>query len=163
MITDNEKLHYLAVKKLPALFCKIKSKHDKEFYCSNCLHSFSTEKKLKEHKNVGKNHDYCYTEMPKEKILLKYSHGEKSMKIPSVICADMDSLLEKIGTCHNNPEKSSTTKIKKHAASGYSLFTRCSFHVAKTKHEYYRDKDCMKNLKEHATKIISYENDTINN
>ena len=27
-------------------------------------------------KNVCKNHDYCYTEISKEKIILKYNHGE---------------------------------------------------------------------------------------
>ena len=35
MITDNEKWHDLAVKKLSALICKIKSKHDGDFYCLN--------------------------------------------------------------------------------------------------------------------------------
>ena len=29
------------------------------------------------------------------------------------------SLLEKMNTCHNNPKKSSKTKINKHTASGY--------------------------------------------
>ena len=32
------------------------------------------------------------------------------MEISSVIYADMESLLEKIDTCHNNPEKSLTAK-----------------------------------------------------
>ena len=36
-----------------------------------------------------------------------------------------------MSTCHNNPEKSSTTKINKHNPSGYSLFTHCSFDVTK--------------------------------
>ena len=51
-ITDNEKQHYLAVKTLSALFSKIASKHDRCFYCLNCLHSFKPENKLKEHENV---------------------------------------------------------------------------------------------------------------
>ena len=98
--------------------------------------------------------------MPKEKSILKYNHGEKSMKVLFIIYADMDSLLNKIDTCHNNPENSSTTKINKHNASGYSLFTHCSFDVSKNKHNYYRGKDCMKDfsidLRKHATKIINY-------
>ena len=49
------------------------------------------------------------------------------MKIPFVINADMDCLLERIDTCHNNPKKSSATKINKYALSGYSSFTHCSF------------------------------------
>ena len=83
------------------------------------------------------------------------------MKIPFLICTDMESLLETIDTFHNNPEKSSTTKINKHAASGYSLFTHCLLDVTKNKHDYYRGKDCMKSFckdfKVHATKIISYK------
>ena len=144
MITDNEKWHYLAVKKLSALYCKITSKHDGDVYCLNCLQSFRTENKLKEHGNVCKNHDYCYIEMPKEGSILKYNHGEKSTKIPFIIYADIESLLDKIDTCHNNPEKSSTTKINKHTASGYSLFTHCSFDNTKNNHDYYRSKDYTK-------------------
>ena len=33
------------------------------------------------------------------------------MYVPFIIYAHLDSLLEKMSTCHNNPEKSSTTKI----------------------------------------------------
>ena len=66
-----------------------------------------------------------------------------------------------MNTCHNNLEKSSTTKINKHTTSDYSLFTHCSFDRTKNKLDYYRDKNCMKNLcldlREHATKIINYE------
>ena len=73
--------------------------------------------------------------------ILKNNHGEKAMKAPFVIYAD---LLNKIYTCHNNPKKSSTTKENKHTASGYSLLTYCSFDVSKNKYDYYRGKDCMK-------------------
>ena len=97
----------------------------------------------------------------KDNKILKYNHGEKSVKVPLIIYADLESLLEKMNTCHNNPEKSSTTKINKYTASGYSLFTHCSFDTTKNKLHYYRGKNCMKNfcldLKEHATKIINYE------
>ena len=123
MITDNEKLHYLAVKKSSALFCKMTSKHD-EMYIANCLHSFSPGNKLKQHENVCKNHDYCYIEMPTKESTLKYDHGEKSTKIPFIIYADMEPLLGKIDTCHNNPEMSSTTQINKHTASIYLLLKK---------------------------------------
>ena len=52
--------------------------------------------------------------MPKEgKRILKYNHGEKSMKAQFIVYAEMEPLLEKKSTCYNNPEQSSTTKIKK--------------------------------------------------
>ena len=66
-----------------------------------------------------------------------------------------------MNTCHNNPEKSSTTKINKHTSSGYSLFTRCSFDTTKNELDSYKDKCCIRNfcldLSEHVTKIINYE------
>ena len=65
--------------------------------------------------------------MPKKGKNMKYNHGEKSMKALFSFYADMDSLLEKIDACHS----SAKTKINKHAASGYSLFTYCSFDARK--------------------------------
>ena len=92
------------------------------------------------------------------------------MRAPFVIYADLECLLEKISTCHNNPEKLSTTKVNKYTPSGYLLFTHYSFDTTKNKLDYYRGKNCMKNfcldLREHLSKIINNEkkkrNDTIN-
>ena len=84
------------------------------------------------------------------------------MKHPFIIYADFECLLKKkTDTGYNNHEKSSTTKEYKHKASGYSMFTHCSFDATKNKLDCYRGKDCVerfcKDLKEHATKIINYE------
>ena len=130
---------------MSALFRGITSKHDGDFYCLNCFQSHTTENKLKKNKKACEDHDYCYVEMPeKDDKILKYSYRENSMKVPFIIYADIESLLEKMNTCHNNPEKLSTTKINKHTASGYSLFTHCSFDTTKNKLDYYRGKNCMK-------------------
>ena len=112
--------------------------------------------------------DYCHVEMPtKDNNIIKHNQGEESIKLPFVAYADLECLLEKMSTCQNNPNESSTTEINKHVPSGYSLFTHCSFDQTKNKLNHYRGKDCMKKFcREHATKIISYENkknDTINN
>ena len=113
MITDGEKWHYLAVKSLSALYREITSKHVGDFYYLNCFCSYRTENKLKKHEKVCENHDYCYVEMPKkDNKILKYNYGEKSVKAPFIVYADLESLLEKMNTCHNNLEKSST-KINK--------------------------------------------------
>ena len=67
-------------KKWSPLLKGITSNHDGEFFCLNCFHILQ-EIKLKKHENVYKNHDYCYTEMPKEyQEILKYNHGENLWK-----------------------------------------------------------------------------------
>ena len=63
----------------------------------------------------------------KDNNILEYNHGENFMKAPFIIYIYMESLLEKISTCNNNPNESSTTKINKHTPSVYSLLTHCSF------------------------------------
>ena len=97
----------------------------------------------------------------KDNNIIKYNQGEKSIKMPFTIYADLECLLEKMSTCQNNPNKSSTTKINRHTPSGYSIFTHCSFDESKNKLNYYRGDDCMnkfcKDLREHSTKIINYE------
>ena len=56
--------------------------------------------------------------MPNEdNKIIKHNQGEKSIKPPFIIYADLECLLEKISTCNNNPKKSSTTEINKHASS----------------------------------------------
>ena len=162
MITDGEKWHYLLVKNLLGLLRGITSNHYGDFYCLNCFHSYRTKNKLEAHKKICENHDYWDVEIPiKGNNTIKYNHGEKSMKLPFVIYADLECLLEKISTCQNNPNKSSTTKINKHVPSGYSIFTHCSFDESKNKINYYRGDYCMKkfckDLREHSTKIINYE------
>ena len=97
----------------------------------------------------------------KDNNTIKYNEGEKSIKLPFVIYADLECLLKKVSTYINNPNESSTTEINKHTPSGYSIFTSCSFDESRNKLNYYRRDDCMKkfckDLREHAMKIINYE------
>ena len=162
MISNGEKWHYKAVTRLSGLLRGVTFNHNDDFYCLNCFHAFRTKNKLEEHKNICESHEYCHVEMPtKDNVIIKYNQGEKPIKLPFVIYADLEFLLEKMSTCQNNRNESSTTEINKHTPSGYSLFTHCSFDKSKNKLDYYRGKDCMKkfykDLRTHATKIINYE------
>ena len=75
MITDGEKWYYLAVKSLSALFRGITGNNNEDLYCLNCFKSYTIENKLKRHKKVCENYDYCYIEMPEgDNKILKYNH-----------------------------------------------------------------------------------------
>ena len=162
LISNGENWHYVVVKSLPGLFKGITSNHKEDFYCVNCFHSYRTKNKLEAHKKICENHDYCHVKRPNEdNKIIKYTQGEKSIKLPFIIYADLECLLEKMSTCYNNPKESSTIEINKHTPSGYSLFMPCSFDKTKNKLDCYRGIDCMKkfckDLRKHATKIINYE------
>ena len=164
MISNGENWHYLTVKNLSRLLRGITNNHMGDLYYLNCFHWYRTKNKLEAHstQKICENRDYYHVEMPtKDNNTIKYNQGGKSIKLSFVVYAGLECLLEKMSTCYNNPEKSSTTKINKHTPSGYSLFTHCSFDKTKNKLDYYRGEDCMKkfckDLREHATKIINYE------
>ena len=100
--------------------------------------------------------------MPNEdNKIIKYNQGEKSIRSPFIIYADLECLLENISTCYNNLEESSTTETNRHMSSGYSLFTHYSFDKTKNKLDYYTGDNCIENfckdLREHAAKVINYE------
>ena len=181
MITNGEqsdeadKWHYIALKSvrtddgfkrpirsLSRLFRRITANNNADFYCLGWLHSFRRDNALKRHKKLCGNNDYCHVEMPtKDKKTLKYNHGEKSLKAPFTIYANLECLLIKEQSCQNNPKESYTQRKAKHKLSGYALSLICSFDKTKKKHSVYRGRDCIKkfckDLKELGTKITNYE------
>ena len=175
MITNGEKWHYIALKSertddgfnrpirsLSRLFRGITSNHHGDFYCLNCLHSFRTDNALKRHERLCDNNDYCNVEMPTQfNKTLKYNHGEKSLKTPFVIYADLECLLIKQQSCQNNLNESYTERKAMHEPCGYSLDLVSSFDSKQNKRSFYRGKDCIKrfcsDLKELGTKIINYK------
>ena len=124
MITNSEqsneadKWHYIALKSvrtddgfnrpirsLSRLFRGITANNNGDFYCLGCLHSFWTDNALKRHEWLCGNSGYCHVEMPiKGNKTLKYNHGEKSLKAPFTIYADLEFLLIKEQSCQNNPK-----------------------------------------------------------
>ena len=64
-------------------------------------------------------------------------------------------------SCQNNSNNSYTERKAMHEPYGWTIFTNCSFDKEKRKLDYYRGKDCIKELckklKVHALKIINYE------
>ena len=170
-----EKWHYIALKSeetddgyqkpikcLTALYKGIASNHNGDFFCLGCMHSYRTDNALKKHERLCNNHDYCEIVMPTEdKNILKYKSGEKSLKVPTIIYLDLESLLIKQQSSQNNPENSYTEKKPIHEACGYSLNLVRSYDTNKNIHSFNRGQDCIrklcKDLRNHTKEIINYE------
>ena len=112
MISNEEKWHYLAVKKVSALLRGITSKNNGNFCCLNCLHFFRRKNILQSHKKVCKNKSFSNAIMPSEETkILEFSQHQKSNKAPFIIYADLECIIEKINGCKNNLESLSTTRF----------------------------------------------------
>ena len=170
MITNGEKWHYTALKSVRTddglnrpirsmswSFRGIISNHNGDFFCLNCLRSFRADNVLKRQERLCDNNDYCGVEMPTQfNKALKYNHGEKLLKLPFAIYADLECLLIKKQLCRNNPNESYTDRKAMHEPCGYSLDLVSSFDSKQNKHSFYRGNDYIKrfcsDLKELGTK-----------
>ena len=160
MIPNQEKedWHYLAVKNLSALLHGVTSKHKGDFHSLNCLNSFRTENKLTSFEKVCKNKDFYGMVMPSEiNNMLELNQYMKSDKMPYIIYADIESLIEKV----DGRKNSSITKTGEHIPCGCSMSTIWAFNNIENKHTLYCGKDCMKKfcsfLREHVKNIIDIE------
>ena len=91
--------------------------------------------------------------------MLKYSPGDKSLKVLFIIYEDLECLLKKEKSCQNNTKNSYTRRKAKHKPSGYSLSLNYLFDETKNRRKFHWRKDYIKkfcnDLNELATEIIN--------
>ena len=153
MISNREgRWHYLGVNKLSTLLRGITSKHNGDFYCLNYFYSFGTETNFNHIKEYVKIKTFVTFLSSEHTKILEFNWYHKSDKAPFIIHADLEYLIEKTDECKNNPENLSTTKVRKHIPSGFSMSTMSSFRSIKNKHDEHRGKDCTRKFCENFTK-----------
>ena len=146
---DQEKKHYYLKKNMSRLLSKQLSKHKESVdICFSCLNAFPNENSLKIHKEICQSNEFI--EMPKEGAFLKFENHIRSQKMPFVIYADFEFLVEPISRCQPNPNECFTNQFQKHKPCGFCYHIKCSFDKKYTKTEAYR----MKNDDEDITKIF---------
>ena len=81
---------------------------------------------------------------------------QKSDKAPFIIYADLEHIIEK-----NNPENSSTAKVREHVPSGFFNIYNIIIYKHRNNPDVYRDSNCMekfcKVLREHAMMIVNFK------
>ena len=142
LITKENRKHYVAIKSLSRLLSKQNSKHKQSrHFCANCLQGFSTESAR------DKNYDYCEdneavrVEVPKNPIV-EYCDGQNQFKVPFIMYADFESILEPIQGAANNPGISSTRGINNHVPSGWCVCSKFAY-GDDVRCVHYRGIDCV--------------------
>ena len=92
--------------------------------------------------------------MPSEDTKISvFNQYQKTDKVPFIIYADLECIIEMIDGCKNNPGFSSTAKVSEHIPSGFSMPTIFPFRSIENKYDVYKGSDCMKKfcetLREH--------------
>ncbi|XP_057296306.1 uncharacterized protein LOC130625271 [Hydractinia symbiolongicarpus] len=161
IIQEEGKKHYVAIKRYSALMRGLSSRHRGDHYCRNCMHGFRSQETRDNHMKVCMDHDFCEIVIPKEGTVLKHEDGQKSLRMPFIIYADTECILEPVQGCDGDPEKSHTRDVSKHVASGYAFITNFAHGEVEESSDCYRGKDCTerfcKGLRDQVNRAIRHQ------
>ena len=96
--------------------------------------------------------------MPNKKPIVEYSDGQYQFKVPFMMYADFESILEPIQGASNNPNVSSTRGVNIHTPSGWCVYSKFAYGDVTNPLTQYRGSDCVEKFCEH---IISESQKTI--
>ena len=143
ILEDGEKKHYVAIKSLERLLSMDNSKHkESQHFCNNCLQGFKTQESRDNHYEYCRSNDSVRIEMPTRNPIVSYSNGQHQFKVPFMMYADFESLLEPIQGVSNDPAQSSTRGVNVHNPSGWCLHSKFAYGKVKKPTTQYRGPDC---------------------
>ena len=144
IIEDGDKKHYVAVKSLERLLSKMNSKHNpSQHFCSNCLQGFKLEESRDNHYEYSRSNESVRIEIPTRNPIVEYSNGQHQFKVPFIMYADFESILEPIQGVSNDPNASSTREVNSHKPSGWCLHSKFAYGKVKNPTTQYRGSDCV--------------------
>ena len=151
LITENNRKHYVGIKSLSRLLSSQNTKHkEKQYFCMNCLQGFSEEHSRDEHIGYCKDNELVRIEMPHKRPIVEYSDGQFQFKVPFIMYADFESILEPISGPANNPRISSRRGVNIHTPSGWCIRSEFAYREVKDPLKLYRGKDCVRKFCEHV-------------
>lgn len=121
LIHRGENYHYCSIKNFNRLMVDQNADNNQYFYFHYCLHGFIKKGLLTKHVPYCQVHGAQRTEMPsEEEKWLKYTDVSKQLRVPFVVYANFESLLERQYGCQPDPSKFFTTKLARHVPSGFT-------------------------------------------
>ena len=132
------------------LLSRQNSKHkESQHFRINCLQGFAEQKSRDEHYVYCGLNEAVRIEMPNKKPIVEYSDGQYQFKVPFMMYADFESILEPIQGASNNPNISSTRGVNIHKPSGWCIYSKFAYGKVTNPLTQYRGLDCVEKFCEH--------------
>ena len=89
------------------------------------LNNLNSEKSLTFHHEYCKSYEAIKIELPEEGSKISLTNLNRTMRVPFIVYADIESFTPKLSTCQPNPEKSYTKQYQKHITSRFCYHIKC--------------------------------------
>ena len=122
---------------------------ESQHFCINCMQGFKEKKSMDEHFVYCQNNEAVRIEMPNGKPIVEYSDGQYQFKVPFMMYADFESILEPIQGVSNDPDTFSTREVNVHTPSGWCVYSKFSYGEVTNTLTQYRGPDCVEKFCEH--------------
>ena len=130
LVTSNtETNHYVWIKNFNKLCAGVTKNKAKKYFCKHCIQHFPSEDRLEKHMMDCIVLTKCQAiQMPNEGEVIKFKSFRETVKIPFVIYADLESLLQKLTVTQKQEiDREQTEKLQKHVACSYGYKVVCCY------------------------------------
>ncbi|XP_076667931.1 uncharacterized protein LOC143368758 [Andrena cerasifolii] len=138
--------HFVLIKDLSRLVSMQLSRHrEKKFICDRCMHYFGSAEKLEAHSlDCGQMND-CAILLPSVgNNLLKFSNPCMKERLPFVVYADLECIIEKTEDNHRMGEMDSKLRAyQHHKVHSIAYYMHCSYDTSLSTYRCRRDADCV--------------------
>ena len=146
MVSEDGIWHYTAIKSLSRLLSgKNSNTKHKQHFCMNCLQGFTQELSRDQHQVHCEDNESVRVEMPKQGPTVKFKDGQNQFKVPFIMFADFESILElmdpvELGSL-NQPY---TNEVNQHTPPCWYVYSKFAYGDVDNPLRIYRGKDCIK-------------------
>ena len=126
----------------------------------NCFQGFTQESSRDQHQVYCKDNESVRVEMPKQGSTVEFKDGQDRFKVPFIMYADFESILEPMGPVElesPNPNQPYTNEVNQHMPSGWCVYSKFAYGYVDNLLRLYRGKDCIETfcnyIKEEAHRL----------
>ena len=144
MVYEDGINHYTAIKSLNRLLKSSNTKHKcKQHFCMNCLQGFTQESSRDQHQIYCEDNESVRVEMPKQGSTVEFKDGQNQFKVPFIMYADFESILESMDHGSSDPNQPYTNEVNQHMPSGWCVYSKFGYGDVDNPLRLYRGKDCI--------------------
>ena len=147
MVSEDGIRHCIAIKSLSRLLSsKNFNTKRKQQFGMNCLQSFTQESSRDQHQVYCEDNESVRVEMPKQGSTVEFKDGQNQLKVPFIMYADFESILEPMGPVEPgspNPNEPYTNEVNQHTPFGWWVHSKFAYRDVDNPIRLYRGKDCI--------------------